>query len=79
MIDRLLPLIPSLLSANGRFYLVVLRANKRTGTARKSTTPPLPHTTEDIAFSIPGFTMEIVAGRQAGREALEVLCFTRIV
>jgi release factor glutamine methyltransferase len=63
--DRLFPLVPQLLSAQGRFYMIVLAQNKRKGTP------------QDIELAVEGFTARYVLERRAGIEHLAVICYTR--
>ncbi|EDQ92131.1 uncharacterized protein MONBRDRAFT_5849 [Monosiga brevicollis MX1] len=65
VLDRLLPEIPSLLSARGRFYLIALKENLR------------PDTPDDLLAAIPGMRGAIVVSRKCGRERLNVVCYTR--
>lgn len=61
--DRVLPLVPSLLSSNGVFYLVVIKENK-------------PYEIEKIMLKL-GFIMNTVLSRRSGPEHLSILKFVR--
>lgn len=63
VIDRLLPMIPDLLSASGTFYMVVIKQNK-------------PEEIQKI-MSEKGFQMTNVLSRKSGPENLSVLKFVR--
>eukprot|EP00730_Choanoeca_flexa_P001582 TRINITY_DN10697_c0_g1_i2.p1 TRINITY_DN10697_c0_g1~~TRINITY_DN10697_c0_g1_i2.p1 ORF type:complete len:232 (+),score=41.21 TRINITY_DN10697_c0_g1_i2:28-723(+) len=64
--DRLLPLIPDLLSDRGRFYLIAIKENLLEGTDR------------DLYRAIPGFLGRQVNQRRAGPERLSVICYQRV-
>ncbi|XP_002741815.1 methyltransferase HEMK2-like [Saccoglossus kowalevskii] len=64
VIDRILPIIPTVLSPKGVFYLLILKENKQ-------------DEIEDIMNSH-GFEMAVVLQRRTGPERLSVLKFTRI-
>eukprot|EP00049_Salpingoeca_infusionum_P026722 m.27524 g.27524 ORF g.27524 m.27524 type:complete len:220 (-) comp8936_c0_seq1:2346-3005(-) len=63
--DRLLPIVPDVLSDSGRFYLVAIKENLLLDTA------------DDLTRSLPGFQCHTVMTRKSGTEHLSILCFTK--
>eukprot|EP00039_Didymoeca_costata_P033161 m.40969 g.40969 ORF g.40969 m.40969 type:complete len:224 (+) comp9726_c0_seq2:135-806(+) len=65
VIDRFLPLVPTILSDKGIFYLVVIEENIKSGQP------------DDITKAIPGYTASTIEKRKTGPERLRVLRYAK--